>query len=319
MPVTGWPAVTAVIPTLGERPDLLAEAVAAITGQDYQGPVECLVVLDRRAGAAPGPGLLAQTREAAAGARVLVNERAPGLAGTRNTGITAAAGEFVAFCDDDDTWRPGKLHAQVSALMAAPAAAMACAGIAVSYRDTTSERVYPHTEVTLAGLLRSRIAELHPSTFVLRREALLTEPGLGGVGLVSEDIPGGHAEDYELLLRAARTGKVLNVPQALVQVRWHSGRPAMQDRWAVVAEAIPWLLSRYPEFASEPAGYARMAGKTAFAAAAAGDRSAARAWARRAIRARAAEPRAYLALAVTSGVVRPAAVIHALHRLGRGL
>ena len=49
---------------------------------------------------------------------VLENWRTPGLAGARNTGIVAAGDcDWVALCDDGDTWAPGKLTAQVSAVL----------------------------------------------------------------------------------------------------------------------------------------------------------------------------------------------------------
>ena len=55
------------------------------------------------------------TRRLADGDRVLVisNDRKPGLAGARNCGILATKPSYVAFCDDDDRWLPGKLRAQV--------------------------------------------------------------------------------------------------------------------------------------------------------------------------------------------------------------
>ena len=325
-----WPGVTVIVPTLGERPDLLELALHGIHGQDYPGAIRCLVVLDRRQGSAAaadgfaavgpqdarGADLRAATRAvaAAAQAQVIDNERTPGLAGSRNTGILAAQDELVAFCDDDDAWLPGKLRAQVAALAAAPEAALACCGVEISYGETITPRIHPRRSVTYSELLRSRLAALHSSTFVLRRAVLLNE-----VGLVSEEIPGSQAEDYELLLRAARYGQVLNVPAPGVRVSWHADRPAMHASWPMVALALPWLLDRYPEFRTVPPGYARLAGRIAFAAAACGDRATAWRWAQRAVRASPREPRPYLAVAVMAGLVRPDAVVRALHKRGRGI
>ncbi|HEY7145144.1 MAG TPA: glycosyltransferase family 2 protein [Streptosporangiaceae bacterium] len=327
-----WPAVTVITPTLGNRPDLLGQVLDAIRNQDYPGEIRSIVVLDVRsaeggpagggaaggsaAGDARGSDRWTQTRAvaAAAGASAVENQRHPGLAGSRNTGILAADTEFVAFCDDDDFWLPGKLASQVRALLDTPGAALACCGITIESSGNAIERVHPATSVTFTDLLRSRLTALHVSTFVARRAALLD-----GVGLVSEEIPGSRAEDYELLLRAARHAPVLNIPSPGVRVLWHTGRQQMYGRWPLVAQALPWLLDHYPEFGSEPAGYARIAGQVAFAAAACGDRRMTWTWARRAIRARAREPRSYLALAVASGLVKPGTIVTALRRRGHGI
>lgn len=322
----GWPSVTVVVPTMGERADVLEHTLRGIRGQGYPGNVECIIVLDRRSPDAQSDGSVnaadghsapwEATRAVAdaCGCRFVDNTRTPGLAGTRNSGILAATGELVAFCDDDDRWLPGKLRAQVLALAAAPESALACCGITVEYGDTVVERVHPGAVVTFRELLRSRLMALHVSTFLARRAILLD-----GVGLVSEEIPGSRSEDYELLLRAARYAPIVNVPKPLVHVMWHTQRRAMYGRWSLVAQALPWLLDRYPEFQTVPAGYARLAGQISFAAAASGDRAMAWRWVRRAIRARPREPRPYIALGVMSGVVSPDQVIRWLHRRGRGL
>jgi glycosyltransferase involved in cell wall biosynthesis len=329
-----WPSVTAVVPTLGDRADLLERTLLGIRDQDYPGAVDCVVVLDRRSPDAAGwkgsgpqapPGgtdtaddtrRWESTRRVAkaAGAKVIDNQRTPGLAGTRNTGILAASGELVAFCDDDDRWLPGKLRAQVTALAAEPAAVIACCGIRLEYGDMVITRVHPDPVVSFRDLLRSRLMELHVSSFLARRSALLN-----GVGLVSEEIPGSRAEDYEFLLRAARHGPVLNVPEPWVHVMWHTQRRAMYGRWPIVVQALPWLLEKYPEFRTVPAGYARIAGQIAFAAAASGKRTMALKWCWSAARANPRELRPYIALGVASGLVKPDSVVRWLHRTGRGM
>src|SRR5262249_23477879 len=80
-------------------------------------------------------------------------------------------------------------------------------------------------------------------------------------------------------------------------------------RWPVVATALPWLLEKYPEFRTVPAGYARVAGQAAFASAASGAKSDAWRWVGRTLSANPREPRAYIALGVMSGLVSPDAVV----------
>ncbi len=301
------PTVSVIVPTR-DRPELLRRAVDAAIAQDYPGQIEVVVVADQSE-----PDLSLRQEGTLRRVRVIRNERTTGLAGARNTGILAARGELVAFCDDDDEWLPGKLAAQVAALAAAPEAEVVCCGIQVSYGDHTVTRTLDTDRVALAALLRDRLTELHPSTFLIRRDALCD-----GIGLVEEDLPGSYAEDYELLLRAAKRTPILNVRDPYVLIRWHQ-HSFFTRRWLTTAEALRWLLERYPEFATDRRGEARITGQIAFASAAGGERGDAWRWAGRTLRRRPMEPRAWLALAIAAGALRPDPVLRALHRRGRGV
>ena len=48
--------------------------------------------------------------------RVLLNEKNLGVAQTRNKGLAAAQGEYIAFLDADDLWMPDKLERQINAM-----------------------------------------------------------------------------------------------------------------------------------------------------------------------------------------------------------
>lgn len=302
------PTVSVVIPTR-DRPELLRSALRAIIEQDYPGTIELVVVHDQSDPDTTLTGLSVPGRSV----RVITNTRSPGLAGARNSGVLAATGELIAFCDDDDEWLPGKLRAQTAALAARPDAEFVCCGIRVSYDGRTVDRVLDRESISLAALLRDRMTELHPSTFLIRAAALRD-----GFGLVDEEIPGSYAEDYEFLLRAARSAPLINLTTPYVLVRWHK-RSYFAQRWETISVALQWLLERYPEFASQPAGEARVTGQIAFAQAASGNRRGALRWARRTLARNPREPRAYLALAVASRALRADTVLRTLHRRGRGI
>jgi glycosyltransferase involved in cell wall biosynthesis len=302
-----WPAVDVVVPTR-ERPELLRNAIAAILAQDYPGDLRVIVVHDQSE-----PDHSVTVDDAHRGVVVIENARRTGLAGTRNTGILASDRPLVAFCDDDDVWLPGKLRRQVEVLMEDPDAEFVCIGVRVEYADGTHDRTLEQYEVTLSDLLRDRLAELHPSGFLMRRQAVVE-----GFGLVEEEIPGSYAEDYEFLLRAARRTPIRNVPEVGVRVLW-SPRSYFTARWATIATALEWLLERYPEFAQVPAGEARVSGQIAFASAAQGERREAVRWAKHTLRCNPVEPRAYLALTVASGAVSADTVLKRLHAVGKGI
>jgi glycosyltransferase involved in cell wall biosynthesis len=302
-----WPTVSVIVPTR-DRPELLRAAIGSIRSQDYPGDIEILVTYDQ---SEPDESLNVDDPHRTV--RVITNTRTQGLAGNRNTGILASTGDFVAFCDDDDEWLPGKLTAQITAMLGAPEAEMCTTGVRVAYDGSTTDRVLARDRVTLADLLRSRLQELHPSSFLMRRSALVD-----GIGLVDEAVPGSYGEDYEFLLRAARRTPIVNVPEVGVVALWHR-QSYFTARWTTIATALEWLLERYPEFRSDPRGLARITGQIAFARAASGSRRSAMGWTGRTIRHSPREPRAYLALAVASRMVKADTVLGRLHRSGRGI
>jgi glycosyltransferase involved in cell wall biosynthesis len=303
----GLPTVSVAVATR-DRPELLRRAVTAILAQTYPGTVECVVVFDQSdpdlPWGDPGP------------ARRLVlarNDRTPGLAGARNSGAARATGELLAFCDDDDEWLPEKLTRQVELLQARPDADVVTSGIFVRYRGRTFTRVAPTATVTHRQLLRSRMTELHPSTVVVRRRQFQER-----IGPVDEHIPGGYAEDYEWLLRAAKLGPLLAVREPLVTVHWHPSS-FFADRWRTIISALTYLVDKHRELEQEPAGLARIYGQIAFAHAALGERRTARRWVRRTLSLDRRERRAYLALAVSLGVVRARTVVRLAHAAGKGI
>lgn len=301
-------SVSVVVPT-HERPVLVTNAVRAIVQQNHPGSVEVLVVFDK---SEPHP--IDVPHVANRTVRALVNDRRrPGLAGARNTGILAARGDYVAFCDDDDEWLPGKLAAQFDAMdRSRRSDAVIATGIVVVSGDSERIRRGPTRVLGLDDFLRDRIMEVHPSTLLFPREVLVEE-----IGLVDEDIPGSYAEDYELLLRATRNHPVINVPQPLVRVAFHPGS-FYASKWQTIIDGLQYVLNKYPEFDGAPAGRARIRGQIAFAEAALGRRSEARRTAVSVLRDNYFEKRAYAALLVAAGV--PARSVSDLaRRLGRGI
>jgi glycosyltransferase involved in cell wall biosynthesis len=244
--------------------------------------------------------------------RVLTNTRAAGLAGARNTGMLAANGDLVAFCDDDDEWLPEKLSKQISALQANPDCEIATSGIWVVYDDKTISRVFAKDRVTLTDLLRSRVMEAHPSTVIVSRAAF------DRIGFVDEYIPGSYAEDYEWLLRGARETGILAIQEPLVNVHWHQSS-FFTARWKMIVDALTYLLEKVPEFEREPAGLARITGQIALAHAASGEPALARRWARRTMRLNWRERRAYLAMAISARLVKVETVQKLAHASGKGL
>src|SRR5690242_12091639 len=180
-----WPSVGVVVPTRG-GPRPLPGTLAAIEAQNYPGRLRTVVVYD----GVPANWLLAHSAPRAR--MVLTNWRTPGLAGARNTGILALDTDLVAFCDDADEWRPGKLRSQVRTLAVSPRAELSSTAIMVRSTRGTAIRRLGTNRVGTDRLRRPRPVALHPSTFLIRRAALL-----GALGLFAEDAPGSQNEAWD--------------------------------------------------------------------------------------------------------------------------
>jgi glycosyltransferase involved in cell wall biosynthesis len=97
-----------VVITTRHRPDLLPRALESALKQTHP-PKEVIVVIDGTdqetltfLQTVPDPRL-----------RVIALEQSMGGCSARNTGVSAARCDWVAFLDDDDEWRPEKLQAQL--------------------------------------------------------------------------------------------------------------------------------------------------------------------------------------------------------------
>jgi glycosyltransferase involved in cell wall biosynthesis len=303
-------SVSVVIPTR-DRPQMLRRAVASVLDQEYAGAIEVVVVQDRPDPDAPEPTFSTDGTDRSV--RLLANHDVPGAAATRNIGLRAATGDLVALCDDDDVWLPGKLAAQVNALQASPAAIGCGTGYLLVQEGQRVARIPDVTEMTHQALLRSRVADVHPSSLVFRRELLIER-----VGLLDEQVPGSYGEDYDWLLRATTVGPVLALDKPYVEVLWHPGS-FFTGQWQVIAEAISYLLAKHPDFRTEPKGLARLYGRLAFAYASLGDRAAARHWALRTLRVSPQEKRGYVALAAGLRLLPPATAAKLANARGRGI
>ena len=121
-PLPTQPLISIVVPVYnGAR--FLAECLDSLAAQDH--PAIEIVVVD--AGSTDGSAAVAERFGAgrAPTVRVLRHPHR-GLGTTRNAGVDAASGDFVAFCDADDTWKPHKATVQVRHLAAHPEIDIAC-------------------------------------------------------------------------------------------------------------------------------------------------------------------------------------------------
>lgn len=117
------PTVSVVIPTRDRR-ELLARTLGTVLDQrDVH--LEVVVVDD---GSTDGTEAylkhLSEPR-----VRVIRNPVSRGVCASRNIGLGAVRGPWVAFTDDDDLWGPSRLAELLGAIAESPAAGWACSGV----------------------------------------------------------------------------------------------------------------------------------------------------------------------------------------------
>lgn len=141
-----------------------------------------------------------------------------GICCTRNTGIDAARGRYVAALDNDDVMLPSRLQAQFDFLESHPDhVAVGTAGLLIDVDgDPINERFFPTSSEEIERELLAGRNPLMQSSMMFRRAAMVE------AGRYQEDR--NFAEDYDLFLRLTETGKIANLGDVLMRQRQHVSR-----------------------------------------------------------------------------------------------
>lgn len=214
----GPPTVGMVVPTLGERPDLLAQTLASITGQD--GVDLRLVVVTPEA-------RVATLRAAHPGVDV-VAEAGGGIAAAIEAGWEAIGPvDAVAWLGDDDLLAPGSLMAASTSLLRDPRASMVYGRC--HYIDVDGGLVCEirpgRVAIPLLRLGRNLIAQ--PG-------ALYRRTAVEAIGGLDREIT--LAFDCDLHLRLAKAGRATYLPVVLGAARTHADSLTTAQREASVAQ-----------------------------------------------------------------------------------
>ena len=178
--------VSVIIPTYN-RSDLVREAVASVLAQQ-DAAFEVIVVDD---GSVDGT---AATFEDFGAAIRPIWQPHNGVSSARNTGILAAVGEWLAFLDSDDLWRPQKLRVQLDFLSKHPELRI-CQTEETWIRNghkLNPKKYHQKPQGYCFPQLLERCL-ISPSAVIIHREVF------EAVGLFDESLPA--CEDYDLWLR----------------------------------------------------------------------------------------------------------------------
>jgi glycosyltransferase involved in cell wall biosynthesis len=140
--------------------------------------------------------------------RVVTHPRNRGIPAARNSGVRAAAGEWIAFLDQDDEWSPGKLERQWRCLREAPRPELTVVyGRCRVAREAAPGDGWLHPPAAaVARTERNPAMTLMLDGNVVPWITLLLHRGVfERHGALDEALTGG-SDDYELVLRLAAEG-----------------------------------------------------------------------------------------------------------------
>ncbi len=210
------PLVSVIVRTF-DRPQLLLRALESIAAQQYR-PLEAIVVNGGGPDIRPLLGRFENRLPIVyvdAGRRTFISE-------SSNLGAAAAAGDFIAYLDDDDVLYPDHI-ARCAETLACSGADLVYTNCVAEYAETdgTNKRVlditmYLDRDFDPDTLLVSNIAPIH--SIVHRRDVFER------FGRFDESFA--VCDDWEMWTRVAQTGTVVHIDRATCEYswRWDSGR-----------------------------------------------------------------------------------------------
>jgi len=213
------PKVSVIIPCYNGA-QFIREAIESVLSQTYQ-HLELIVVDDGSTDNSLGviKQYLSDSR-----VKVLTHEQNEGIPAARNTGIRSSKGQYIAFLDQDDLWKPKKIEAQVKLFNSLNDPELGIIFTNLMYIDCKGKAIGTWKENNSLNLIYERdkieiIVELFRGNIIPTVTAMIRKECFDKVGLLNENLHG--ADDYEFWLRAAGTFKMEYINDPLVKKRIH--------------------------------------------------------------------------------------------------
>ncbi|TDW96613.1 glycosyltransferase family 2 protein [Dinghuibacter silviterrae] len=195
----------------------IGQAISSVLGQTFA-DFELVVVDD---GSTDGTAEVVQSfRDSRI---VLIRQANQGIAGALNTGLGIARSGLIARFDADDICYPYRLQRQYSFMRESPDYVLA--GSMVDYADMEGRFVFtyrpPGNTDRVIRRLSYKICPFIHSSVIYRRDAVRS---LGGYNVHAHGF-----EDHLLWRRLIRVGKVYNMPEVLMRVRFNPNSLTMDE------------------------------------------------------------------------------------------
>lgn len=239
-PALAEPLVTSVITTYN-RSEPARRAIRSALDQTY--PYQQIIVVED--GSDSGIAAWLESEQLMQAVTYVRHDANRGLSAARNTGLSLAAGEYVAYLDDDDEWLPQKTARQV-ALMATcpPDTGIVYCGAVVK---TSAGKVVGHNRPKIEGDIRQAIID----------RGLTTVPSASLFRKTTLEAVGGHDEalrsnvDHDIWFRLADGGfGAAAIDEPLVVAHEHSRARMTTDVGTRIHAVEAFLENWYPALRS---------------------------------------------------------------------
>jgi glycosyltransferase involved in cell wall biosynthesis len=208
------PLVSVIICTCN-RPEMIRRALHSVLNQQFQ-DYEVIVIDD-------GRNEPVASEIVSSGRIRLIKTQDRGIGAARAAGLDAARGEFVAYCDDDDEWRPEHLNTLYSYL---------CEHEDVDLVYGDSEWLFEGQNPLVWYSFDFDVHHLnHTGNFIFATDVMhRREPALTAGGF---DPSLSAHEDWDLWLRMSQRSVLRHLTKTLATHNWHPGCVSNGGNWDV--------------------------------------------------------------------------------------
>jgi glycosyltransferase involved in cell wall biosynthesis len=242
---TAVPRVSVIMPCYNHG-RFVSESAAAVLAQTFS-DLELIVVDD--ASTDNSMEVLRTLAKTDSRVKIIAHEKNRGPSGSRNDGVGSARGEFVAFCDADDIWKPEKLARQIRLLEEHPDCDITYCESEII--DETGRRTqllfsgeYPVPSAPSGNLFEA----LCTANFINTQTLLARRSALGDRLAFDERVR--LAEDWWLWIRLARHHRFVYDSEPLALYRVHTQSTGLTQKPAFSrsrCKVAIWTLHAYAD------------------------------------------------------------------------
>lgn len=218
-PSTKHSRILMVVPTLGDRPELLRLTLESVTSQGSIKPDIVMIF----------PLKKAAIRKMAKEFNAVMIDDPGGLSSAVNAGIAEAKPwhDYIGWIGDDDLVAPGSLKAGIDALDKNPKAVVAYGYC--DYIDLKGNRILTSKAGRFAPWLMTWGPNLMPCPGTVWRHSALQKAG-------QFDESNKYSMDLDMFLRLRKIGPFINTKRTMASFRWHLTSTTVSNRKKVLKE-----------------------------------------------------------------------------------